>query len=102
MDDKRLELHSKFVELLGSTNVYYDPPPELIMKYPAIKYSKSDIRSTYADNTTYSSNKRYEVIVISKKADHPVIEELLKLPYCSFDRHYKSNNLNHDALILFH
>lgn len=98
----RIELQSKLEELLGSKNVYYDPPASLVMEYPAIRYSKSDIQIDYADNTAYSSKKRYEIIVISKKADHPVIEKLLQLPYCSFDRHYKSENLNHDSLTLYY
>lgn len=98
----RLELQTLLETLLGSTNVYYDPPTSLNMKYPAIKYSKDDIHITRADNTTYSSMKRYEIIVISKKADHPVIDKLLQLPYCSYDRSYKSDNLNHDVLTLYY
>ena len=34
----RLELHALLVELLGSTNVYYEPPETLKMSYPAIRY----------------------------------------------------------------
>lgn len=98
----RIDLQNLLETLLGSENVYYDPPTSLAMKYPAIRYSKSDIDTVYANNSTYKSTKRYEIIVIDKKADNPVIEKLLNLPYCSFDRHYKSDNLNHDVLILYY
>lgn len=98
----RIDLQTLLETLLGSENVYYDPPTSLAMKYPAIRYSKSDIDTVYANNSTYKSMKRYEIIVIDKKADNPVIEKLLNLPYCSFDRHYKSDNLNHDVLILYY
>ena len=98
----RIDLQTLLETLLGSENVYYDPPTSLSMKYPAIRYSKSDIDTVYANNSTYKSMKRYEIIVIDKKADNPVIEKLLNLPYCSFDRHYKSDNLNHDVLILYY
>lgn len=98
----RVDLQSLLETLLGSENVYYDPPASLSMKYPAIRYSKSDIDTVYANNSAYKSMKRYEIIVIDKKADNPVIEKLLHLPYCSFDRHYKSDNLNHDVLILYY
>lgn len=98
----RIDLQNLLETLLGSENVYYDPPTSLSMKYPAIRYSKSDIDTVYANNSTYKSTKRYEIIVIDKKADNPVIEKLLNLPYCSFDRHYKSDNLNHDVLILYY
>lgn len=98
----RIDLQTLLETLLESENVYYDPPTSLSMKYPAIRYSKSDIDTVYANNSTYKSMKRYEIIVIDKKADNPVIEKLLNLPYCSFDRHYKSDNLNHDVLTLYY
>lgn len=97
----RLELHSKLEELLGSSHVYYQPPESLKLEYPAIVYSKSDIRSRFANNAAYSFMFRYELIVIDRKPDNPVILKLLRLPYCSFDRPYKADNLNHDTLTLY-
>ena len=97
----RIELHYKLVELLGSNNVYYQPPEDLKMKYPAIRYKKSRIEGTNADNRKYLKNTRYEIIVISEDPDHPVIEKILDLPYCSYDRRYTSNNLYHDSLTLY-
>lgn len=100
--DRRLELHEKLCELLGSRNVYYQPPETQKMVYPAIRYSKSDIDGRYADDRTYKKMTRYEIIVIDKKPDNPVIEQLLEFPYCSYDRHYVSENLNHDSLTLYY
>ena len=98
----RLELQSKLEELLGIKHVYYQPPETIKMEYPAIKYSKSNIQTRSADDRTYSKMTRYEVIVIDKKPDNPVIDKLLELPYCSYDRSYKADNLNHDVLILYY
>ena len=97
----RLELQSKLEELLGFKHVYYQPPETIKMEYPAIKYSKSNIQTRSADDRTYSKMTRYEIIVIDRKPDNPVIDELLKLPYCSYDRSYKAENLNHDVLTLY-
>lgn len=97
----RLELQSKLEELLGSRNVYYQPPENLKMEYPAIVYSKSNIRSTFANNAGYLFLTQYTITVIDKKPDNIVIDKLLILPYCSFDRHYKSDNLNHYVLTLY-
>lgn len=97
----RLDLQSKLVELLGSDHVYYQPPESLKMEYPCIRYSKSDIESANADNIKYSKNTRYELIVIDKRPDNAVIQKILDLPYTSFDRHYTSNNLNHDVIIIY-
>lgn len=96
------KLQSKLVELLGSNHVYYQPPESLKMEYPAIKYSKTNIKSTFANNAAYSFSDCYELIVIDKKPDNPVIKELLRLPYCSYNRHYIADNLNHDVLTLYY
>lgn len=98
----RLELQTKLEGLLGSRNVYYQPPENLKMEYPAIRYSKSKISSNHANNAKYSKFTRYEIIVIDKRPDNEVIQKILELQYSSFDRHYKSDNLNHDVISLYY
>ena len=97
----RLELQEKLEELLGSKSVYYQPPESVKMEYPAIRYSKSRIEVKRADNSIYSKNIRYELIVIDRKPDNPVIDKLLELPYWSYERGYKADNLNHDVLTIY-
>lgn len=97
----RLELHSVLQELLGSSNVYYQPPESIKMQYDAIRYSKKTIDSKYANNRKYSMIDCYEIIVISRLPDNPVIKKLLSLPYCSYDRHYVADNLHHDVLTIY-
>ena len=99
----RVELQSKLEDLLGSKNVYYQPPETLKMEYPAIVYSKKDIMSVHADDSKYSKCNCYEVIVIDKKPDNETIEKiLLTFLYSIFDRHYKADNLNHDVLTIYY
>ena len=97
----RLDLQSKLEELLDSNDVYYKPPKNTMMSYPAIRYSLKDIVLNHADDSSYTKRNRYEVIVIDKKPDNPVISKLLDLPYCSYDRQYIADNLYHDVLILY-
>lgn len=97
----RLELQKKLEELLGSRNVYYQPPASVKMEYPAIVYSKNEIESKHANDAVYLKMKRYDVTVIDKRPDNPVIDKLLELPYCSYDRPYVDDNLNHDVLTLY-
>lgn len=98
----RANLQTKLEELLGSRNVYYQPPENLKMEYPCIRYSKSDIRHIYGSNIKYMMNDAYDLVVISKKPDDPVIKKILGLPYTQFDRHYVSDNLNHDVIRLYY
>lgn len=101
MAKNRLDLQSILEELLGSRNVYYSPPESTKMQYDAIKYSKKNITSTYANNAKYSMRDCYEVIVISRRPDCPVVKQILALPYCSYDRQYVASNLYHDVLTLY-
>lgn len=98
----RLELQSLLEKLLGSSNVYYKPPESIKMQYPAIKYSKQTITSTHANDRKYSMKDCYQLIVIAKLPDNPVIKKLLELPYCSYDRYYVADNLNHDVLTIYY
>lgn len=98
----RLELQSILEELLDSRNVYYNPPESIKMSYPAIRFSKSNIRSTYANNRKYGMRDCYQLTVISRLPDNPVIKQLLQLPYCSYDRQYVADNLYHDELTIYY
>ena len=100
--DSQTELQEKLEELLGSINVYYQPPASVEMKYPAIRYFRKDVDKKSADNTAYTLTNCYEIIVIDRKPDNKVIEKLLALPMCSYDRSYKADNLNHDVLTLYY
>ena len=98
----RLTLQTKLEDLLGSNHVYYQPPENLKMEYPAIRYSKSDEEDIYANNIKYLSMSVYDLVVIDKKPDNPVIKKLLELPYSEFDRHYVADGLNHDIIRIFY
>ena len=99
---RRLILQTKLEELIGNKNVYYDPPENLKMRYPAIRYSKSKISTRHADDKIYNKMVRYELIVISSEPDSDIINKILEFPYSSFDHHYISDNLHHDVLTLYY
>ena len=97
----RLELQSVLEGILGSKNVYFQPPTGLSMKYPAIVYSRNRIDNRHANNGVYHQNNSYQVIVIDKNPDTAFLVPLLGLPYCSFDRFYTADNLNHWVFTLY-
>lgn len=98
----RLELQSLLEDLLGSRNVYFQPPPSVFMRYPAIVYSRDDIRSIHADDKSYLQRTAYQVTVIDEDPDSEYVSKVSKLPMCVYDRHYTSDNLNHDVFVLFY
>lgn len=98
----RVDLQNALEELLGSRNVYYQPPESLKMNYPAIVYARKTIDNSYADNSVYKQNYAYEITVIDKNPDSEIVNKVSKLPTCRFDRHFKSDNLNHDVFTLYY
>ena len=100
--NKRLELHNTLLELFNSNHVYYQPPENLKMEYPAIVYSKDNINSIKADNISYNNRTRYQVTIIDKKPDNDVINKILTLPLSSYDRHFISDNMHHDVITLYY
>ena len=97
----RLELQSILENIIGSRNVYFQPPASISMKYPAIVYSRYDIENFHANNGVYSQSLAYTVTVIDKNPESVYVERLSKLPMCSYDRHYVADNLNHDVFTLY-
>lgn len=97
----RLDLQALLEDLLGSRNVYYQPPESVKMNYPAIVYALEDIENTFADDGVYLSHKKYLITVIDKNPDNVFVDKVAALPTCRFERHYTSDNLNHYVFIIY-
>lgn len=98
----RLGLQALFEKLLGSRNVYYQPPASVKLNYPAIVYSRDDIDNVFANNRVYMQTTAYMVTVIDKNPDSEIVKKVSCLPMCNFERHYTSDNLNHDVFTLYY
>lgn len=101
-DPRRKDLDDLLQELLGSANVYFQPPGDVKMVYPAIVYERDNASAKHADNHPYSVTQRYQVTLIDPNPDSDVIPKLLGLPLSSFNRHYATSGLNHDVFSIYH
>lgn len=101
MAKPRETLQALLERLLGSRNVYYQPPELVKLDYPCIVYERSDIRTDSANNKTYLKHNQYTVTYIDEDPDSGIPDKLLELDYCGFDRHFVSDNLNHDVFTLY-
>lgn len=102
LEQRSQKLQAKFEEILGSRNVYYNPPASVKMRYPAIVFSRGKIEKKNANNAAYMQSHRYEVTVIDRNPDCKYIEEVLRLPMCTYDRHFVSDNLHHNTFTLYY
>lgn len=97
----RLELQTMLEEIIGTREVYFQPPSSIRMNYPAIVYSRKVIDNVHANNAVYGQRKAYEVTLIDQNPDSEFVDKISVLPYCGWDRHYTSDNLNHDVFTIY-
>ena len=97
----RLNLQTTLEDILGSRNVYYQPPESVKMQYPAIVYFRNSIENNHANDSVYNQNVSYEIIVIYKDPDSEIPLAVSQLPLCKFNRRYTADNLYHDVFNLY-
>lgn len=98
---QRMDLQRLLVDILGSDNVYFQPPSTVQMSYPCIVYNRDTAATDYSNNVPYRYKKRYQIMVIDKDPDSPIPDKVAELPLCSFDRFFTADNLNHDVFVLY-
>ena len=101
MGRPRTDLQTILEVILGSGNVYFQPPDNVQMSYPAIVYQKDWARSSFADNEPYVHTWRYMVTVIDKNPDSLTPEKVAALPMTTYIRHFAVDNLNHDIFDVY-
>jgi len=98
----RLDLQTLLEGVLGSDNVYFQPPEAFRMVYPCIVYHRSRIRTDYADNNPYNLKKEYTIIVVDSNPDSVIPDAVAMLPTAAHNRRYVADKLNHDVFSIFY
>lgn len=81
--------------------VYFQPPENLKIEYPAVVFHLSKIEIDHASDTPYKGAKEYSVTLITKDPEPDVIDEILKIPYSSLDTTYISDGMNHFVFTVY-
>lgn len=89
-------------EILGSRNVYFQPPSDKKISYPAIIYELDNIDSRFGDNVPYFHYPRYTVKYIDKMPDMTIPNKIGALPMCRFSRYYTTEDFNHYSYLLYY
>lgn len=102
LEARRLALHAKLVAIMAGGKVYFQPPSNLQMQYPCIRYERERGSSEFAGNKTYRYTQRYQLTLILQDPDGGgFMEKLLELPMTTHERSYAADNLNHDVFTLY-
>lgn len=98
----RLTLQEKLENILGTRNVYFQPPESLRISYPCIIYELETVDGDRADDMLYYGMKRYKITVIDENPDSTYYESILKMSYARFSSFYVADNLNHFVVELYY
>ena len=99
---KRVDIQDKFKFLLGSNNVYYQPPANLKMKYPAIVYSLDGLDVKRFDNTRLINKNCFSVTHIYRNESENLVETMLKnFEYISFDNRSIVDGIYNDHYTIY-
>lgn len=100
---RRLNLHEELCEILGTRNVYYNPPESVKMNYDAIRYRLSGKDLKRANDGIYQNTNQYEGVVITRDPDSEVPDAILNhFQMCSFGRPYVADNLHHFPFTIYY
>lgn len=81
--------------------VYFQPPENLKIEYPAVVFHLSKIEIDHASDAPYKGAREYSVTLITKDPEPDVIDEILKIPYSSLDTTYISDGMNHFVFTVY-
>lgn len=99
----RAELHEEFCTILGSRNVYFNPPESVKLIYDAIRYQLAGKDIIRANNRLYKFTNCYDGVVITRDPDTTIPDVILShFEMCSFGRPYVAENLNHYPFTLYY
>lgn len=99
----RAELHEELCTILGSRNVYFNPPESVKMSYDAIRYQLAGKNIIRANNRLYRFTNCYDGVVIARDPDTAIPDMILShFEMCSFGRPYIADNLNHYPFTLYY
>ena len=100
MSKQRLDMHNiilKAVEKTGERyKVYYNPK----LEYPCIIYRRKGIHQRHADDIRYHMHTSYQLTIIDKRIESPVVDALLENQYCTYNNEFVSENMNHTIMTL--
>lgn len=101
MNNKRLMFHNLLSEKTGLRSIYFQPPSNLQMRYPCIVYSRNNNNTSYANDELYKYLQSYTVTIIDSNPDSEILDKILSIPFSRFNRHFTSDNLNHDVFQIY-
>lgn len=99
---KRMLIRQILTEAIRKSNedykLFYNPTSNTILTYPCILYKRTGIRQRHADNVRYHSHEVYQITIIDKRVETPILPQLLENQYCVYENEFIVDNMHHTIL----
>lgn len=96
---QRLDLQSLLETF--TPHVYFQPPINIQIQYPCIVYKRDFADEKSADDIKYLYTQRYLVTVIDRNPDSAILSKVAGMPMSSYNRHFATEDLNHDVFYVY-
>ena len=98
----RIELQEKLEKVLGSSNVYFQPPSNIKMKYPAFVYELSGEHVNKANNKRYIIYNKYTLTHIYQSVRNDLKEVIMNaFDFVEYDRRLVADGLYQDVYTIY-
>lgn len=95
MEIKRLALHQELANILGNAStVYFMPPQEMLLSYPAIVYYVGGGSDSYADNVRFLPRTTFDVTLIEYDPMSAKVDAIRDLKHSSYMTSFKKDGLH--------
>ena len=100
----RLSFDEMLRERLGNkVNYYFQPPNNLLLKYPALVYKLDGIHHRHANDGVYTRKHVYHMVLITDNPDNDLADRIDDLPYCRMaGNSYTTDNLYHYPFTIYY
>ena len=103
LETSRLEFQGMLEQVLGSKQVYFQPPEDMKMKYPSIVYDLYRVNQRFASDKQYLAHPGWSVTVIDRNQEIDWVQKVLEtFAYASVERIYTADNLAHYAFVIYY
>lgn len=99
---KRMLIRQILTEAIRKSNedykLFYNPLSDDKLTYPCIIYKRDGIRQRHADNIRYHTHEVYQITIIDKRVETPILPYLLDNQYCVYENEFIVDNMRHTIL----
>lgn len=100
-----MKAKNDFLELLKKEicpNIYFTPPEDQLLKYPACVVVREDFNLQKANNKPYMTNMGYKITYMSKDSSDNIFTKITSLfRFASFRAEYKVDGLYHKVFVVY-